>query len=63
MYLRDGVRAVRVHAAEGQERERLVARWCDFSASADDLDAYAARRPSQTAVVVLEPRTEGMTVA
>ena len=63
VYLRDGVRGVRVRAAEGQERERLWARWRDFSASADDLDAYAARRPSQTAVVVLEPRTEGMTVA
>jgi len=52
----DGPRAVRGRAAEGTERERLWARWREFSARSEDLDAYAARRPSLTAVVVLEPR-------
>ena len=52
---RDGVRAVHAHRAEGAERERLWSLW----ASVDrNLDAYAARRPGQTAVVVLEPRQD-----
>ena len=42
-------RAVRPH---GEERERLWARWGEID---KDLDAYAARRPHETAVVVLEP--------
>jgi F420H(2)-dependent quinone reductase len=46
-------RAVRGRAAVGEERERLWARWREHG---DDLDGYATRRPSQTAVVVLEPR-------
>ncbi len=41
-------------AAEGDERARLWARWKDVG---DDVDAYATRRSGQTAVVVLEPRT------
>jgi deazaflavin-dependent oxidoreductase (nitroreductase family) len=40
-------------AAEGDERERLWARWREINKK---LDAYAARRSMQTAVVVLEPR-------
>lgn len=52
---RDGVRAVRAHLAEGAERDRLWSRWASFDRN---LDAYAARRPGQTAVVVLEPRQE-----
>jgi deazaflavin-dependent oxidoreductase (nitroreductase family) len=48
----DGPRAVRARAAEGDERARLWARWRDVG---DDVDAYATRRPSGTAVVVLEP--------
>jgi F420H(2)-dependent quinone reductase len=40
-------------AAEGEERDRLWARWREVDA---DLDAYATRRPSGTAVVVLEPQ-------
>jgi F420H(2)-dependent quinone reductase len=48
--------AMHGRAAEGEERERLWARWRDFSDSPNDLDAYAARRSSRTAVVVLEPR-------
>ena len=39
-------------AAEGEERARLWARWGEIDAK---LDAYATRRPSETAVVVLEP--------
>lgn len=39
-------------AARGEERERLWARWAEVD---KDLDAYAARRPHETAVVVLEP--------
>jgi hypothetical protein len=31
----------------------LWARWAEID---DDLDAYAALRPTETAVVVLEPR-------
>lgn len=40
-------------AAVGEERERLWQRWRELD---DNLDAYAARRPRETAVVVLEPR-------
>jgi deazaflavin-dependent oxidoreductase (nitroreductase family) len=49
----DGPRAVRARAAEGEERTRLWARWREVG---DDVDAYATRRPSETAVVILEPR-------
>ena len=41
--------------AVGDERERLWQRWREID---DGLDDYAARRPRETAVVVLEPRTE-----
>ncbi|GIM64758.1 nitroreductase [Planomonospora venezuelensis] len=50
---KDGTRAVRARSAQGPERERLWARWSEID---KDLDAYAARRPAETAVVVLEPR-------
>ena len=40
------------HAA-GEERVRLWQRWRELDAN---LDSYAARRPRETAVVVLEPR-------
>jgi F420H(2)-dependent quinone reductase len=50
---RDGARQVRARRAQGDERERLWARWAGID---KNLDAYAARRPAQTAVVVLEPR-------
>jgi len=52
--LKNGVRAVRAHAAVGEERERL---WTLIGAHSGygDLDGFAARR-SGTAVVVLEPR-------
>ncbi len=51
----DGRRAVRARAAEGEERARLWARWRDVG---DDVDSYATLRPSETAVVILEPRPE-----
>ena len=47
-----GSRAVRARAAEGQERSRLWARWRDID---KQLDAYAALRSTETAVVILEP--------
>lgn len=45
---------VRGRAAEGDERARLWSRWCEID---DNLDAYAALRSRETAVVVLEPST------
>ena len=55
--LADGSRAVRAHAAAGEERERLWARFGDYPGWGDDLEALAARRSRERAVVVLEPRT------
>ena len=49
----DGRRLMRAHAATGDERLRLWARWREIDTN---LDGYAALRPSETAVVVLEPR-------
>ncbi len=40
-------------AAVGAERERLWQRWREID---KNLDTYPARRPRETAVVVLEPR-------
>ena len=54
--LAEGTRDVRGRAAEGQERDRLLARWHEFDG---DLDGYMKRRPAGTAVVVLEPRLRG----
>jgi deazaflavin-dependent oxidoreductase (nitroreductase family) len=51
--LKGGVYPVRGRAAEGEERERLWAKWGEFG---DDVDAYSKRRSTETAVVVLEPR-------
>ncbi|MFD2686333.1 nitroreductase/quinone reductase family protein [Streptomyces phyllanthi] len=48
----EGRRLVRGHAATGDERLRLWARWREIDTN---LDAYAALRTSETAVVVLEP--------
>jgi F420H(2)-dependent quinone reductase len=50
--LTDGSHKVRARAAVGDERSRLWARWRDVGT---DVDSYATRRPSETAVVVLEP--------
>ncbi len=50
---RDRVRPVHARRAQGRERERLWSRWAEIDSN---LDAYAARRPQETAVVVLESR-------
>jgi deazaflavin-dependent oxidoreductase (nitroreductase family) len=52
--LADGPRAVRARAAAGAERERLWSSFRDYPGWGDDLDALAARRSMETAVVVLE---------
>ena len=49
--LANGSRAVRARAAVGEERSRLWARM-------GEVDGYAALRPAETAVVILEPRPE-----
>jgi deazaflavin-dependent oxidoreductase (nitroreductase family) len=51
--LTKGSRAVTGRAAQGEERSRLWARWRDLD---KQLDAHAALRSSETAVVILEPR-------
>ena len=48
----DGRRTVRGMAAQGEERSRLWDRWREINAN---LDAEAALRSVETAVVVLEP--------
>ena len=48
-----GSRAVHAHAADKDERPRLWARWATYD---KDLDAFAARRSRETAVVILSPR-------
>jgi deazaflavin-dependent oxidoreductase (nitroreductase family) len=54
--VRGGRYKVRGRAAAGEERERLWQRWREID---KNLDGYAARRPTETAVVVLEPRDGG----
>jgi deazaflavin-dependent oxidoreductase (nitroreductase family) len=49
----DGPKFVTGRGAHGEERERLWDRWGQID---KHLDAYAARRPTETAVVVFEPR-------
>jgi deazaflavin-dependent oxidoreductase (nitroreductase family) len=46
-------RGVLGRAAVGEERERLWQRWRELD---KNLDGFAARRPRETKVVVLEPR-------
>jgi deazaflavin-dependent oxidoreductase (nitroreductase family) len=53
--LHDRSLAVRGRAAEGEERERL---WAGWQEQGDDVDGYATLRPTETAVVVLEPRAD-----
>lgn len=48
-------RPVRARRAEGEERERLWERW---KGTDPDLDAFAARRSTETPVVVFEPVTD-----
>jgi deazaflavin-dependent oxidoreductase (nitroreductase family) len=54
--LGDASVTVRGRAAEGDERARLWDLWRDLD---EDLDAYAALRSRETAVVVLEPLSGG----
>jgi deazaflavin-dependent oxidoreductase (nitroreductase family) len=55
--LADGPRPVRGRAATAEERARLWARWAAYDGE-QNLESWAARRPRETAVVILEPRTE-----
>lgn len=57
--LRGGTRVVRARAATAEERERLWAKVGDHPGWGDDIDALAARRSTDTAVVVFEPLTAG----
>lgn len=50
--LPDGPIEVIGHAADGAERDRLWDRWRHLD---KELDSFAARRPTETAVVVLTP--------
>jgi len=52
--LHDRTLAVRGRAATPEERPRLWELWRRYDG--DQLDAWAARRPRETAVVILEPR-------
>jgi deazaflavin-dependent oxidoreductase (nitroreductase family) len=52
-------RAVRGRAAQGDERERLWARYAELIKG--DLDEFAAMRSRETPVVVLEPAPGGPT--
>ena len=56
VHLPDGPRDVRACAATGEERTRLWAQFRDYPGWGDDIDALAARRSIETAVVVFEPR-------
>ncbi len=51
----DGDHEVRARAPQGDERDRLWAKWRELDAH---LDAYASLRSTETAVVILEPRAE-----
>jgi deazaflavin-dependent oxidoreductase (nitroreductase family) len=52
--LPDRTLTVRGRAATPEERPRLWELWRRYDG--DELDAWAARRPRETAVVILEPR-------
>ena len=51
-----GRRAVHGRAATPEEKPRLWARWAEYDGE-EALESWAARRPGETAVVILEPRT------
>ncbi|ROO50739.1 deazaflavin-dependent oxidoreductase (nitroreductase family) [Micromonospora sp. Llam0] len=53
--LAGGSRPVRARVAAGDERARLWARWREQGA---ELDGYATLRPTETAVVILEPQPQ-----
>ena len=50
-------RGVVGRASTGEERQRLWDRWGEVG---DDVDGYARLRPTETAVVVLEPRAPAL---
>ena len=49
----DGPRTITGRAASADERDRLWARWRELD---NKLDGYAAMRPTETAVVILETK-------
>jgi deazaflavin-dependent oxidoreductase (nitroreductase family) len=53
--LHDRTLAVRGRAATAEERPRLWEIWGRYDGP-EDLEAWASRRPRETAVVILEPR-------
>jgi len=53
--LSDGRRAVHGRAATPEERPRLWAKWGEYNGE-ESLASWSARRPGETAVVILEPR-------
>jgi deazaflavin-dependent oxidoreductase (nitroreductase family) len=55
VHLAGSRRVVRGRAAVGEERSRLWDRWREID---KDLDEFAARRPAETAVVILEPSSD-----
>jgi deazaflavin-dependent oxidoreductase (nitroreductase family) len=57
--LTDGPRAVRARPATAAERDRLWSAFRGYDGWGGDIDAFATRRPIETAVVVFEPRTDG----
>jgi hypothetical protein len=57
--LPDGSRRVRARVATGTERDRLWATFRNYPGWGDDIDALAARRSRETAVVVFEPISGG----
>jgi deazaflavin-dependent oxidoreductase (nitroreductase family) len=55
--LNDGRRAIHGRAATPDERPRLWAMWGKYDGE-DNLASWSSRRPKETAVVILEPRTD-----
>jgi hypothetical protein len=54
--LPDGRREMRARAAVGAERDRLWATFRDYPGWGADINALAAHRPGETAIVVFEPK-------
>jgi len=51
-----GNREVRARAASDEERDHLWETFREYPGWGSDIGALAARRPGQTAIVVLEPK-------
>jgi deazaflavin-dependent oxidoreductase (nitroreductase family) len=54
--LADGRREIRARAAAGTERDRLWTAFGDYPGWGSNLEALAAHRPGETAIVILEPK-------